>query len=60
MIPKIEITSRCIHCDFCRIVCPEDSIVFVNGIYTAEEWSCTLCQICAQICPVDCIKIIDI
>lgn len=52
----LEISSICISCDNCRIICPENSIS-TNGLtYLVDTWSCTLCGLCQEICPVDCIK----
>lgn len=52
----LEISSRCIECDNCRLICPEKAIFMDNGNYTIEPWACTLCNACTLVCPVDCIK----
>ncbi len=59
MIPVLEINNRCISCDNCRLICPENSIMITNKKYFIETWSCTLCNLCVLICPVDCIKLIE-
>lgn len=59
MIPHLEITSRCIECDACRLICPENSIIKNDSSYNIEQWSCTLCFICIEVCPVDCIKLVE-
>ncbi len=52
----LEISSRCIECDNCRLICPEKAIFMDKGKYTIEPWACTLCNACTLVCPVDCIK----
>ena len=56
MKPKLEINNTCIHCDNCRLICPEHSVLKTSEVYRIETWSCTLCQLCVEVCPVDCIK----
>lgn len=59
MIPKLEITSRCISCDNCKLLCPEKAIIKkADNSYHIETWSCTLCNVCVEVCPIDCIKLI--
>lgn len=60
MTPYLEISSRCISCDNCNLLCPENAILVSRGVYTVETWACTLCNICIEICPVDCIKLITV
>ncbi len=55
MEPKLEVNTRCISCDVCRIICPEDSIQILSGTYTIESWSCTECGLCIELCPTDAI-----
>jgi formate hydrogenlyase subunit 6/NADH:ubiquinone oxidoreductase subunit I len=57
MLPHLEITSTCIACDNCKIICPEFSISSYDNHYFIDTWSCTLCHICVEICPVDAIKL---
>ena len=52
----LEITSRCIGCDNCRLICPENSIFKNKDEYIIETWSCTFCNACTLVCPVECIK----
>lgn len=56
MMPQLQINARCISCDNCRLLCPEDAIVTDGRDYSIENWSCTLCGICLEVCPIDCIK----
>jgi Na+-translocating ferredoxin:NAD+ oxidoreductase subunit B len=52
----LEISSICVSCDNCRLVCPENAIVTNGQVYSVDHWSCTLCGLCIEACPVDCIK----
>ncbi|MBI2521369.1 MAG: 4Fe-4S binding protein [Bdellovibrio sp.] len=56
-MPNLQITSRCISCDNCRLICPENSIFCQNGNYIIETSSCTFCFYCIAVCPSDAIKI---
>ncbi|MBF0298510.1 MAG: 4Fe-4S binding protein [Oligoflexia bacterium] len=56
MIPTLKIGSLCTLCDSCRLICPENAIIFYNNTYTIDPWSCTLCNICVELCPVECIR----
>lgn len=55
----LEIKSNCIHCDNCRLFCPELAVQYFDQKYYVDPWSCTLCGICIEVCPVDCIKMIE-
>lgn len=57
MLPYLEIAERCVQCDNCRLICPEDSVQKDDKGYSIDTWSCTLCNLCVEVCPVDCIKI---
>jgi electron transport complex protein RnfB len=52
----LEISSICIACDNCRLVCPEKAVISNGTDYAIDSWSCTLCGLCIEACPVDCIK----
>ena len=53
----LEITKRCVGCDACIAICPEDAIAKDQlKNYYVDNWSCTICGLCIEICPVDCIK----
>jgi len=55
-VQKLEISSTCISCDNCHIVCPEKAVITDGHDYAIDPWSCTLCGLCIEVCPVDCIK----
>ena len=55
--PSLKITQRCIDCDNCIIVCPEESILRTPRGLVIEDWSCSLCGICKIVCPVDAITL---
>lgn len=52
----LEISSICIACDNCHLVCPENAVITNGQQYTIDPWSCTHCGLCIEVCPVDCIK----
>lgn len=52
----LEISSICISCDNCRLVCPENAVITNGQNYFIDQWSCTLCDLCIEACPVECIK----
>lgn len=56
MKPALEINHKCISCDNCALICPENAIHQVKNEYFIEKWSCTLCGFCLQVCPVDSIQ----
>lgn len=55
--PSLKITQRCIDCDNCLIVCPEECIIRTPRGLVIEEWSCTLCGVCVNVCPVNAIQL---
>ncbi|MCF8058030.1 MAG: 4Fe-4S binding protein [Bacteriovoracaceae bacterium] len=55
----LEVNTRCINCDVCRVICPEDSVTLFNGQYLIDNWSCTLCGLCVELCPTDAIKVLE-
>ncbi len=55
MYPYLEIQPRCISCDTCRLICPENAILKNGQVYTINTHNCTLCGNCVQLCPVDAI-----
>jgi len=57
MSKLIEINAKCVQCDLCRLVCPENAVLKQLDKYSIDEWSCSLCQICIELCPVDSIKL---
>lgn len=59
MKPYFKISSRCVGCDNCRLICPKKAIIKNGDEYEIDTWSCNLCHICSEICPVNCIKLID-
>lgn len=52
----LEITNRCVGCDNCRLICPENAVFLNKDKYIIETWTCTLCNACVLTCPVDSIK----
>ena len=58
MFDALEITNRCIDCDICKQLCPENAVIKSFDRYTIEAWACTLCGVCVEACPVECIKLI--
>lgn len=52
----LEISSICVACDSCRLICPENAVVTNGQNYFIDSWSCTLCGLCIEVCPIDCIK----
>ena len=55
--PSLKIGQRCIDCDNCVILCPENAIVRTPRGLIIEDWSCSLCGICMVICPVNAIAL---
>jgi electron transport complex protein RnfB len=53
---SLEISSICIACDNCHLVCPENAVISNGSDYSIDSWSCTQCGLCIEVCPVDCIK----
>jgi Pyruvate/2-oxoacid:ferredoxin oxidoreductase delta subunit len=58
MLPYLQILTSCVGCDNCRIICPEDAVIFEEGVFAIETWSCTLCSLCLEVCPDNHIKLI--
>jgi ferredoxin len=56
MYPKLKIQTTCTKCDSCKVICPEQAVIF-DEKYMIDTYSCTLCNLCVYICPEDCIKI---
>lgn len=52
----LEISSICVSCDDCRLICPENAVISDGKLYSVDPWSCTLCGLCIEVCPVECIK----
>lgn len=55
MTISLEVNTKCIKCDVCRIICPEDSILLAQNEYLIDNWSCTICGLCTTLCPTDAI-----
>ena len=57
----LKITDKCINCDVCEPVCPNQAIFMGAEIYEINPTRCTECvghfdePQCALFCPVDCI-----
>lgn len=56
MADSLTINNRCISCDYCKIICPENAILTDGKTYFIEPWACSLCGLCINICPTECIK----
>lgn len=56
---SLEVNTRCINCDLCRLVCPEESVIIHDNQYVIDSWSCTLCGVCIELCPTDAIKLTE-
>ena len=52
----LEISTICVSCDSCRLICPERAVITDGLDYVIDPFSCTLCGLCIEVCPVDCIK----
>lgn len=50
------IADRCIGCDKCVKVCPQNCIVTVNIPYTIEQNHCLHCGSCLTACPVGAVE----
>lgn len=50
MYPTLEITSTCIACGDCELICPENAILSDGNNYSIDDWSCTQCHLCVHIC----------
>lgn len=59
-MPTLEINIRCISCDNCRLICPENAILTNGKTYSIDTWSCTLCGLCTEVCPTDAIDLIGL
>lgn len=60
MLYKLEVQEKCIQCDNCRVVCPDNAVIQFQDSYAIDPWSCSLCMICVEVCPVDVIKLTEI
>ena len=48
--------SKCIHCMFCWVYCPDSSIRVKDGKMVGFDYDhCKGCGICASVCPKECI-----
>ncbi len=59
MSSSLKITSLCILCDNCKLICPEKAILKLKDQNIIETWSCTMCGLCIEICPTNSIKFIN-
>ena len=59
MFPYLVITDVCTACDNCSIICPENAVLKIEGVYSIETYACTLCSACMELCPMECIKLKD-
>lgn len=56
---SLEVNTKCIECDVCREICPEDSIFLHQKNYVIDNWSCTHCGLCVNLCPTEAIEVIE-
>ncbi|MBI4318100.1 MAG: 4Fe-4S binding protein [Chloroflexi bacterium] len=57
--PVIEM-SKCIHCFFCWVFCPDAAILAENEkVLGIDYYHCKGCGICSSECPVKCISMSD-
>ena len=57
MSAELEITTRCVKCDNCRLICPEGAVNIHDQEFLIESWSCTLCGLCIEVCPTEAIQL---
>lgn len=49
--PQISsLHNRCIGCNICEEICPQDAITFVEGNYVIDNELCDNCGLCAEEC----------
>ncbi|PIP93010.1 MAG: ferredoxin [Bdellovibrio sp. CG12_big_fil_rev_8_21_14_0_65_39_13] len=56
----LNINTKCISCDNCRLICPELAILKDNQKYIIDSQTCTLCGLCIQVCPTEAIEFQDL
>lgn len=50
-IPQISsLYNRCIGCDICKKVCPQNAITLIDGVYKIDIELCDNCGLCAEEC----------
>lgn len=56
-LPKIDLT-RCIGCELCIRVCPNDALAFINNMaVVSRPEACTYTGACQEICPTEAISL---
>ena len=51
--------TKCIHCFFCWVQCPDLSILVKDEKMTGIDYDhCKGCGICAKVCPKKCIEMV--
>lgn len=56
--PEIDM-SKCIHCLFCWVYCPDSAIIVKDGKLEGVKYShCKGCGICAEECPTKAITMV--
>ncbi len=51
--------TKCIHCLFCWIYCPDSSVIVSEGKMDGFNYKhCKGCGICAEVCPKKCIEMV--
>ena len=56
-LPKIDLT-RCIGCELCVRVCPNDALAFINNMaVVSRPEACNYTGACQEICPTEAISL---
>jgi NAD-dependent dihydropyrimidine dehydrogenase PreA subunit len=56
-LPKIDL-SRCIGCELCVRVCPNDALAFINNMaVVSRPEACNYTGACQEICPTEAISL---
>ncbi len=53
--PKVD-SEKCIGCEACVAVCPDNAIIMENDTARILEDKCRNCRVCERTCPVGAIS----
>jgi len=56
---KIRVTSRCVGCTGCAVICPTAAIEIVPGSIRVDNDLCVSCGYCQTSCAVDGIRVLQ-